>query len=114
MTQVRSPGRSGLAVIAAIALVCSLTVGCANSGSSASNSLKIPVLWAGTDSSGKPIGGIEDAGVKIEQTGESGFGLDLTSVKAKAAGPQWLAASASAAAVATLLSAADPADLDIR
>ncbi|CAB4607702.1 unannotated protein [freshwater metagenome] len=114
MTQVRSPGRSGLAVIAAVALLCSLTVGCSDSGSTSSNSLKIPVLWAGTDSSGKPIGGIEDAGVKVEQTGEPGFGLDLTSVKAKAAGPQWLAASASAAAVATLLSAADPADLDIR
>ncbi|CAM8622104.1 Peptidase S16, Lon proteolytic domain containing protein [Acidimicrobiia bacterium] len=114
MTPVRSTGRSGLAVIAAVALVCSLLVGCSNSDSTSSNSLKIPVLWAGTDSSGKPIGGIEDAGVRVEQSGESGFGLDLTSVKAKAAGPQWLAASASAAAVATLLSAADPADLDIR
>ena len=75
--------------------------------------LTIPVLWAGTDSNGNPVGGVENATVTVAQIGDPGFSVDLNSVVAKDAGPQWLAATSSAAAVATILSAADPAQIDI-
>ncbi len=75
--------------------------------------IKAPVLWAGANSQGQVDSGIENATVSVTNVGTSGFSIDLASVKAKAAGPQWLAASASAAAVATLLSGSDPSNISL-
>ena len=75
--------------------------------------IKAPVLWAGANSQGQVDSGIENATVSVTNVGTSGFSIDLASVKAKAAGPQWLAASASAAAVATLRSGSDPSNISL-
>lgn len=73
----------------------------------------MPVLWAGTDSSGQLQSGIEPAKVTISNRPGTLFGLDLTDIEAKKAGPQWRAATSSAAAVAVFASAVDPADVDV-
>lgn len=49
----------------------------------------------------------------VATIGEPGFTTDLTDQQAKGAGKQWMAASAAAAAVATIWSGADPALVDI-
>ena len=103
-----------LAASLTIALVLLGLPACGGGSSSTGTKLTIPVLWAGTDGNGKPTGGVERATVTVAQLGAPGFGLDLTSVEAKNAGPQWLAASTTAAAVATLLSSADPASVDVK
>lgn len=103
-------------VIALLAVISAFTISlpaCGGDSSPKGFTIKAPVLWAGTGSSGQIESGVENATVTVATTGEPGFSLDLASVKAKSAGPQWLAASASAAAVATLLSGDDPADVDI-
>lgn len=73
----------------------------------------MPVLWAGPDGSGQTQSGIERAKVTVDDAG-SGFALDLDDVDAKKAGPQWRAATASAAAVATIASAKDPSTVGVR
>jgi hypothetical protein len=83
------------------------------STSSKGYTIKAPVLWAGAGADGKINSGVEDATVTAGDLEDPGFTIDLASVKAKDAGPQWLAASASAAAVATLLSSKDPSRLDL-
>lgn len=102
--------------LVSILLVAAILPACGSVDSAGGTTRRIPVLWAGTDSSGAPAGGVENATVTVitEPTGNPGFSVDLQSVTAKKAGPQWLAATASAAAVATVLSAADPGALAIR
>lgn len=75
--------------------------------------ITFPVLWAGTDGTGMPVGGIEPAGIAVETKDDPGFTVSLDDVKAKGAGPQWLAATAMAGAVATLASGADPSSVDL-
>lgn len=75
--------------------------------------ITFPVLWAGTDAKGMPVGGIEPAGISVETKNDPGFTVSLDDVKAKGAGPQWLAATAMAGAVATLTSGADPSSVDL-
>ena len=103
-------------IAASLALSITLVAlpACGGGGPTNGTKLTIPVLWAGTDSKGQPTGGVERATVTVAQLGASGFGLDLASVQAKNAGPQWLAASTTAAAVATLLSSNDPAAIDVK
>lgn len=111
----RSPRIRVIAVVVgALLLGVTLPACSSSSGSSNGTKLTIPVLWAGTDSKGEPIGGIENATVAVAQVDDPGFSVDLRSVYAKKAGPQWLAATSSAAAVATILSASDPATIDIK
>ena len=81
--------------------------------SSKGYTIKAPVLWAGAGNNGNIDSGVEQATVSAGDFGQPGFSIDLASVKAKDAGPQWLAASGSAAAVATLLSSKDPAHVDL-
>jgi len=94
---------AGFLLMATIALT-----GCGSDGSRT-----IPVLWAATQSDGTIAGGIEAAKVKVESVGEPGFTLSLEDIAAEGAGEQWQAASSSAAAVGTLLSGADPNDVDV-
>jgi hypothetical protein len=93
----------GLLFLVAIALT-----GCGSDGSRT-----VPVLWAAPQSDGTIAGGIEPAKVKVESVGEPGFTLSLEDIAAEGAGEQWQAASSSAAAVGTLLSGADPNDVDV-
>ena len=102
-------------LIAACVLTLALPA-CASGNDSAKGTTRtIPVLWAGTDASGAPAGGVEKATVTVkpDQVNDPGFTLDLKSIRAKNAGPQWVAATSSAAAVATILSAADPGTIAI-
>ena len=96
--------------------------GCSGDGGTTSHSvqpqgsgvqLTVPALWAGRNPDGTMVGGIELAQVRVGTEGEPGFSMDLTDLEARGAGPSWLAASTSAAAVATLYSGADPRAVDI-
>ena len=99
-----------------------LLAGCSSDGGAASDGsapqgagveLTVPALWAGRNTDGTMVGGIEFAQVRVGTEGEPGFSMDLTDIEARGAGPSWLAASTSAAAVATLYSGADPEAVDI-
>jgi hypothetical protein len=68
----------------------------------------VPALWAGTDAKGRTVSGIERATVTTRETARPEFEVDLGSVKAAGAGPQWVAASAVAAAVGMLYAGNDP------
>lgn len=62
--------------------------------------VKVPVLWASDD---PPFqSGIEPAGVGVSPGGTPGSTVDLGDIDAEEVGPQWRAATASAAAVASL------------
>lgn len=78
---------------------------------SAPSGLVVPVLWA-SESGGEPTGGVEPARVSVID-GDGGFAVDLATEAAQGAGPQWLAASGTAAVVGTLVSAADPRTIDV-
>jgi hypothetical protein len=83
------------------------------SSSGTQTSLTVPAMWAGTNADGSPIGGIEPAGITIDRAGPPGFRLDLATIEAQGAGAMWEAATASAAMVATLYSAVDPAKISM-
>ena len=107
--------RRSSVVIAAVVL---LTLGsglpaCGGGSKAKGYTIKAPVLWAGAGSNGQVESGVENATVSVADVGNPGFTIDLASVTAKNAGPQWLAASTSAAAVATLLSGNDPSSVNI-
>lgn len=89
--------------------------GCGESqqGSIPAREITFPVLWAGTDAKGVPTGGIEPAGIAVETRDDSGFTVTLDDIQAKGAGPQWLASTAMAGAVATLASGANPSRVDL-
>lgn len=115
VTMSSKPRRTKAFCAAAALLVLAVALPACGGGSSAKagTTVKAPVLWAGAGSNGQIDSGIENATVTVANIGQPGFSLDLASVKAKDAGPQWLAASASAASVAAFLSAKDPATLNI-
>jgi Lon protease (S16) C-terminal proteolytic domain len=75
--------------------------------------LTVPAMWAGNDADGNPVGGIEPAGITIDRAGPPGFRLDLATIEAQGAGAMWEAATASAAMVATLYSAVNPASISM-
>ncbi|CAB5041110.1 MAG: hypothetical protein F2923_06440 [Actinobacteria bacterium] len=98
-----------------VTVFVSLLSGCAdNSQKSAGTTIVVPALWVGTQSDGTIASGIENAQVTVATLDAPGFGLDLADDQAKGAGPQWLAATASAATLATLLSGVDPTVVDIK
>ena len=109
-----TPRRSAsIGALALLVLAIALPACGGGAKSSKGYTIKAPVLWAGAGADGKINSGVEDATVTAGDLEDPGFTIDLASVKAKDAGPQWLAASASAAAVATLLSSKDPSRLDL-
>lgn len=73
-------------------------------------SVRVPVLWVDVNTNAS---GIEPAQVWVDSDGTPGFAIHLDSVRARGAGAAWKAASASAAAVATLITGADPSRMDI-
>jgi hypothetical protein len=74
----------------------------------------VPVLWVGTEPDGTEVGGVEATQVWTGASETSKFSVDLSGIEAEGAGDAWRAASASAAAVATLMSGTDPASVDIQ
>lgn len=71
--------------------------------------ITVPALWAAARSDGTYDGGIEPTEVIVSSTAErAGYTVDLSSIEAKGAGPSWEAATASAAAFATLFSGTEP------
>jgi hypothetical protein len=72
--------------------------------------LTVPALWADAATS---MSGIEPAGIWAGTVGPPGFDIDLASIEAEGAGRAWTAASASAAAVASMYSGLDPSAIDI-
>ena len=106
--RVHRPWLVTVAAVVVLGLVSPTLVAC---GGSAADELVVPVLWAsGTGSSAQ--GGIEEARVRVTD-GDGGFSVDLADSEARGAGPAWLAASSSAAAVATLVSGVDPGTLRV-
>jgi len=93
--------------------------GCGGSGDDSAvvippTSVTVPVLWAGTNPDGTPSAGIEPATIAVGTEGDAGFTVNLDDIKAKQAGPAWQAATASAAAVGTLLTGTDQSAVDLR
>lgn len=108
--------RALIASSACIAVAAALGVGCGSSSTTVipSREITFPVLWAGSNPDGTPAAGIEPATIAVGTEGDAGFTMNLEDIKAKKAGPQWLAATASAAAVGTLLAGADQSAVDLR
>jgi len=75
--------------------------------------LTIPALWAGQASDGTEVGGVEPAEVLVLDHRDGVDPVDLTRIDSSGAGPQWRAATSQAAAVATLMSARDPEEIDL-
>ena len=76
--------------------------------------VEVPVLWFSAADDGGQTGGVESTQVWTGASHESGYAVDLSGVKATGAGDSWRAASASAAAVATLINGVDPSSIDIQ
>jgi hypothetical protein len=115
--------RAGLAALL-LATVAVSAAACSSSGTSLDDmgklrnidggtAMTIPALWAGTSSDGTEVGGIEAAVVKVLAHKDGVNPVDLISIDSAGAGPQWRAATVQAAAVATLLSARNPQDIDL-
>ncbi len=75
--------------------------------------LTIPALWAGKTADGEDVGGVEPAEVMVLEHRDGFDPVDLTRIDSSGAGPQWRAATSQAAAVATLMSARDPEEIDL-
>jgi hypothetical protein len=75
--------------------------------------LTIPALWAGRAADGTSVGGVEPAEVFVLKHRDGVDPVDLTRIDSSGAGPQWRAATSQAAAVATLMSARDPEEIDL-
>ncbi|MCF8540669.1 MAG: hypothetical protein K9H50_02785 [Aurantimicrobium sp.] len=75
--------------------------------------LTIPALWAGRAADGTDVGGVEPAEVMVLEHRDGVDPVDLTRIYSSGAGPQWRAATSQAAAVATLMSARDPEEIDL-
>jgi len=107
----RAPG-SVRPIAVVLVMVVSLAVGCSSATPGGPDAaVVVPVLWA-SDASGDPRGGVEAVGVRVA-AGGGALNVDLTTEQAQGAGPQWVAASGSAAMVGALASAADPRTIDI-
>lgn len=71
----------------------------------------VPALWANPESG---AGGVEPATVWVDtdrEEGQHSYDLNLNDVQAKGGGPEWQAATSSAAFLGTLLSGFDPNDV---
>jgi predicted S18 family serine protease len=105
----RRPAPVAAAATIVVGLLALLLAGC---GRPAAGELVVPVLWA-AGSGDASTGGVERARVLVGD-GDGGYTVDLADSRAEGAGPAWLAASASAATVATLVSGVDPSSIRIR
>jgi len=112
---VRAIRLHALAAIGAAGLAVVVT-GCGSSASTSipTREITFPVLWAGANPDGSPAAGIEPATIAVGTEGDAGFTLNLEDIKAKKAGPQWQAATASAAAFGTLVTGVDQSAVDLR
>jgi len=115
---------SGLALVLAASTVVTTLSGCSPAGLSldtigqirqidGGTVMTVPALWAGQQTDGTDVGGIEPAEVKVLAHVDGVSDVDLTQIDSAGAGPQWRAATEQASAVATLLSARDPRDIDL-
>jgi len=111
--------KSNLRLLTLIAIGCMALAGCSSSLYAQSPSaipvddgfqLTVPALWADAATS---MSGIEPAGIWAGTVGPPGFDIDLASIEAEGAGRAWTAASASAAAVASMYSGLNPSAIDI-
>lgn len=107
----RSLARPLLPIVAVLVLATP-SLACGGSSGSGGSTITVPVLWAGAGADGEVQSGIERAKVTVGDGGAQ-FTLDLDDLAAKNTGAQWNAATASAAAVATLASALDPGTIDV-
>lgn len=98
----------GIAVVALTSAVLVSAPAASVGAAGDARTVEVPALWAGTDARGRPSSGIERATVTTRETPAPRFEVDLRSVKARGAGPQWVAASAVAAAVGMLYAGNDP------
>lgn len=116
LMRIASRRRVSVAGIVALLVGAAMLTGCNASSDQplADLSLTVPVLWAARDSDGQMTGGVEQANVSVGDDGTAGYSVDLSGQAAKGAGPQWQAASASAAAVGTLYSGVDPSTVGVR
>jgi hypothetical protein len=106
----------GVVVVAVAALVlsgCSVTE-TPTTFPAGGFAVDVPVLWVGTEADGTEVGGVEATQVWTGSSESSKFSVDLSGIEAEGAGDAWRAASASAAAVATLTSGTDPTSVDIQ
>ena len=111
--------KRNLRFLTLITIGCLVLAGCSSSLYAQSPSaipvddgfqLTVPALWADAATS---MSGIEPAGIWAGTVGPPGFDIDLASIEAEGAGRAWTAASASAAAVASMYSGLDPSAIDI-
>jgi hypothetical protein len=115
----RSPFRAPALVISLITLVATMS-GCSATRSAdtltapvqldAGFEVTVPALWADPSLG---TGGIEPAIVRVRQSAETRFSIDLADIQAQGAGKAWTAASTSAAALGTMISGKSPEGLDI-
>ena len=97
------------------ATLMALLTGCSATGSTpVQGVITVPALWVGADSTGVEAAGIEPAAIRASTVGPPGFTVDLETVQAQGAGPQWQAATAVAATVAALFSGRDPRSIDLQ
>lgn len=76
--------------------------------------ITVPALWAGTDSDGNPVGGVEPAEIFVSTSSPTfGYTVDLAGIEAQGAGSAWRAATGMASAFATLFVSADPATVTL-
>ena len=76
--------------------------------------ISVPALWAGTNSDGVSVGGIEPAQIVVSTAGKTPeYRVDLADIEAEGAGDAWQAATSMAAAFATVFVGADPASVDL-
>jgi len=76
--------------------------------------ITVPALWAGTDSNGNPVGGVEPAQIFVSTSALTPeYSVNLADIAAEGAGDAWQAATGMASAFATAFASADPAAVDL-
>ena len=110
---------AALASVVALGAVALTATGCGSAQQAGSwwqvpqTNITFPVPWAGSGPDGKPAAGIEPAGIQVGTSGDPTFDVQLDGIRAKGAGAQWQASTASAATVATLYTGVDPSTLTV-
>jgi len=97
------------AVMSAALTACTPQIG-SLSAENGGTKVTVPALWVDAKNN---VGGTENATVWVGHDSTQKFEVRLADLNAQGAGTSWLAASASAAAVGTLMSGVDPTDLAV-
>lgn len=112
-------------LVACSVVMALLIAGCSNTASLPADAgqlkyedggarITVPALWAGTDSQGNAVGGVEPAQIFVSTSALTPeFSVNLADIAAKGAGPAWQAATGMASAFATAFAGADPAAVDL-